>query len=66
MTDKYYVVTEQDFAKALLWATGQSFMKFDDRRREGGKIYSFVNTKEIQLAAKQLLEIRRELRKHNK
>ena len=62
MNKKYFYVRELDFAKALLWTTGQNFMRFDDKRIEGGKIYSFENTEEIQHAAKKLLEMQKELR----
>ena len=62
MTDKYFIVRNQDYARALLWITGQTFMKFDDKWIEGGKIYSFVNTPEIQLASKSLLQLQKEIR----
>ena len=62
MDKKYFYVRELDFAKALLWTTGQNFMRFDDKQIKGGKIYSFKNTEEIQLAAKRLREMQKELR----
>lgn len=60
--DKYYTVNQIDLAKAIVWLTGQSFMKFDDKRDVNKKIFSFKNTEKVQLAVKQLVVLKNDLK----
>ncbi|MBU6135200.1 hypothetical protein [Clostridium tertium] len=61
MDKKYYVVNHIDFARTLLWLTGQNYMIFDDKRDSTKKVYSFENTNKLQLAMKKLMEVRESL-----
>lgn len=56
--NKYYAVKGNDLARALVFATGQSYMIFDDINCKGKKVYSFENTPELREALKILNDLR--------
>mgnify|MGYP000214094456 CR=1 FL=1 len=45
---KYFVTRYKNFAITLSFLLGEDFMRFDDKREEGKKIYSFKNSDKLQ------------------
>lgn len=59
---KYYTVKSIDLAKAMVFITGQQYYVFNDVK-EGGLIYSFENTENLQKSLYYLNKARKELHK---
>ena len=55
---KYFVTRYKNFAITLSFLLGEDFMRFDDKREEGKKIYSFKNSDKLQNMVSKIDELK--------
>lgn len=55
---KYYVLKNKNLAITISYILGEDFYKFDDRFKQGKKVYSFKNTKEFKEVLTKINELK--------
>lgn len=55
---KYFVTRYKNFAITLSFLLNEDFMRFDDKREEGKKIYSFKNSDKLQNMVSKIDELK--------
>lgn len=60
--NKYKIVRDKDLASAIVFLTNESYMVFDDKNDNTKKIYSFILTKNVQIAIDRLIELKNKLK----
>lgn len=61
MNKEFYVLNNKALAMGISYAINEDYYTYDDRFKEGGKVYSFRNTDKFRKALYMLMDLRKEL-----